>query len=62
MNEFTKVFAKTIEDEAIKQIETLSNSEAYNSCKIRIMPDWMHDCVEWGDCNILFEKIEQKNK
>ena len=24
--------------------------------------DWMHDCVEWGDCNILFEKIEQKNK
>ena len=39
MNEFTKIFAKTIEDEAIKQIETLSNSEAYNSCKIRIMPD-----------------------
>lgn len=30
MNEFTKVFAKTIEDEAIKQIEVLSNSEAYN--------------------------------
>ena len=26
------------------------------------IPDWMHDCVEWGDCNILFEKIEQKNK
>ena len=33
MNEFTKIFAKTIEDEAIKQIKTLSNSEAYNSCK-----------------------------
>lgn len=39
MNNFTKVFAKTIEDEAIKQIETLSNSEAYNNCRIRIMPD-----------------------
>lgn len=26
------------------------------------IPDWMHDCVEWGDYNILFEKIEQKNK
>ena len=26
------------------------------------IPDLMHDCVEWGDCNILFEKIEQKNK
>ena len=20
----------------------------------------MHDCVEWGDCNILIEKVEQK--
>ena len=26
------------------------------------IPDWMHDCVEWGDCDILIEKIEQKNK
>ena len=39
MNEFTKVFAKTIEDEAIKQIEVLSNSDAYSGCEIRIMPD-----------------------
>lgn len=39
MNEFTKVFAKTIEDEAIKQIEVLSNSNAYSGCEIRIMPD-----------------------
>lgn len=36
MNEFTKIFAKTIEDEAIKQIETLSNSEAYNLSLIHI--------------------------
>lgn len=26
------------------------------------IPDWMNDCVEWCDYNILFEKIEQKNK
>ena len=26
------------------------------------IPDWMHDCAEWDDCNILIEKIEQKNK
>lgn len=39
MNEFTKVFAKSIEDEAIKQIEVLSNSDAYSGCEIRIMPD-----------------------
>lgn len=22
------------------------------------IPDWMHDCVECGDCNILIEKVE----
>lgn len=38
MNEFTKVFAKSIEDEAIKQIEVLSNSDAYSGCEIR---QWM---------------------
>lgn len=26
------------------------------------IPHWMHDCVEWDDCNILIEKVEQKNK
>lgn len=26
------------------------------------IPDWMHDCVEWDDFNILIEKFEQKNK
>ena len=26
------------------------------------IPDGIGDCVDWGDCNILFEKIEQKNK
>lgn len=39
MNNLTKVFAKTIEDEAIQQIESLSNSDAYSGCQIRIMPD-----------------------
>ena len=34
-----KIFAKTIESEAMKQIEDMATSEAYSDCKIRIMPD-----------------------
>ena len=34
-----KIFAKTIEDEALQQIDRMSNSDAYNGCRIRIMPD-----------------------
>lgn len=34
-----KIFAKTIEAEAMKQIENLATSDAYRDCKIRIMPD-----------------------
>lgn len=40
----TKIFAKTIEDEAIKQIEDLCNSDAYSENKIRIMPDCHAGC------------------
>lgn len=39
MKENVKVFAKTIEDEAQRQIEELSKSDAYKDCKIRVMPD-----------------------
>lgn len=24
------------------------------------IPDWIHDCAEWDDCNILIQKFEQK--
>ena len=24
--------------------------------------DWVHNCTEWEDCNILIEKFEQKKK
>lgn len=24
--------------------------------------DWMHDCAEWENDDILIEKVEQKNK
>lgn len=37
--DLVKIFAKTIEDEALLQIEKMANSDAYNGCKIRIMPD-----------------------
>jgi tRNA-splicing ligase RtcB len=35
----TKIFAKTIEDSALQQIEKLADSDAYSNNKIRIMPD-----------------------
>ena len=34
-----KIFAKTVENEAIEQIHKMAKSEAYNDCIIRIMPD-----------------------
>lgn len=34
-----KIFAKTIEPEAQKQVRQMAESEAYCDCKIRIMPD-----------------------
>ena len=34
-----KIFAKTIEDEALSQIEAMANSTAYRDCTIRVMPD-----------------------
>lgn len=37
--ENVKIFAKTIEAEAKKQIENMAASEAYRDCQIRIMPD-----------------------
>ena len=39
MSENIKVFAKTIEDEALVQIKELSECDAYKDCDIRIMPD-----------------------
>ena len=42
----TKIFAKTIEDTALQQIEQLANSDAYINNKIRIMPDCLPDYSE----------------
>lgn len=39
INENCKIFAKTIEDEALKQIKELAECPAYVENKIRIMPD-----------------------
>lgn len=38
MNDLTKIFAKTVESSAIMQIFELSNSEAYEGCRIRVTP------------------------
>ena len=40
----------------------LSDKLKKHSLHHAFIPDWMHDCVECGDSNILIEKIEQKNK
>lgn len=34
-----KIFAKTVEDEAVAQVNTLLEQEAFKNCKVRIMPD-----------------------
>ncbi|MEN8192326.1 MAG: RtcB family protein, partial [Bacteroidota bacterium] len=43
-----KVFAQTVENEALEQIKNLSNFEAYTDSKIRIMPD----CHAGAGCTI----------
>ena len=40
----------------------LSDKLKKHSSHHEFIQDWMHDCVEWGDCNILIVKVEQKNK
>lgn len=34
-----KIFAKTVEDEAIAQVSTLLEQDVFKGCKVRIMPD-----------------------
>lgn len=41
---------------------TLNDKLKKYSSHHTLIADWMHDCVEWDDCNILIEKFEQKNK
>ena len=40
----------------------LSDKLKNHSSHHEFIPDWMHDCVEWRDSNILIEKVEQENK
>lgn len=34
-----KVYARTIEDEAVQQIDKMNGCDAYKDCLVRIMPD-----------------------
>lgn len=38
-NQLVKIYARTIESEAIQQVNNMANSRAYKGCKMRIMPD-----------------------
>lgn len=40
----------------------LSDKLKKHSLHHAFIPDLMYDCAEWDDCNILIEKVEQKNK
>lgn len=44
----TKIFASIVDDVTMKQIEELSESEAYKGCTIRVMPD----CHAGSGCTI----------
>ena len=43
-----KIFAKTVEEQALQQIVGMSESEAYQECTIRIMPD----CHAGSGCTV----------
>ena len=40
----------------------LSDKLKKHSSHHAFIPDWMHDCSEWENDDILIEKIKQKNK
>ena len=46
--ERVKIYARTIEEEAVQQINKMSRSEAYKDCTVRIMPD----CHAGAGCTI----------
>ena len=48
MNQNTKIFASIVDDVTKKQIDDLSNSDAYKGCPIRVMPD----CHAGAGCTI----------
>ena len=48
MNHNTKIFASIVDDVTKKQIDDLSNSDAYKGCAIRVMPD----CHAGAGCTI----------
>ena len=48
MNQDTKIFASIVDNVTKKQIDDLSNSDAYKGCAIRVMPD----CHAGAGCTI----------
>ena len=38
----------------------LSDKLKKHSSHHAFIPNWMHDCAECDDCNILIEKVEKK--
>jgi UDP-3-O-[3-hydroxymyristoyl] glucosamine N-acyltransferase len=48
-----KVFAKTVEDEALTQVNLLLSQDAFRDCKVHIMPD-----VHVGKGCVIGETVE----
>ena len=43
------------------RVQTTFNDKLKKHCSHHaFIPNWMHDCVEWDDCNIIIENVEQK--
>ena len=53
---------KAKEKQRMRIQTALSDKLKKHSSHHASIPDWMHDCAEWDDCNILIENVEQKNK
>ena len=41
---------------------TLNDMLKKLSSHYTFIPDWMQECVKWGNNDILIEKVKQKNK
>jgi hypothetical protein len=40
---------------------TLNDKLKKHSSHHTLITDWIHNCAEWDDCNILIEKFEHNN-
>lgn len=62
MPRFFRIINKLKQLQRMRIQTTLNDMLKKHSSHHTFIPDWMHDCARWENCNILIEKFEQKNK